>query len=517
MDHFLAFSNSHQSCKHLFLKQQLRSLLPSWPQVKEHRQVVLFAVGLMSNPTSLVDHVYQLYIESKLEHMKNDMYYHRSLVDRDLLKSLYTESKVQLTGNALHNQHINCYDHEQEDQFKRQRDNTSIYIPNKVYEFTHMKEIAMLDTGFDEQQKEITHCALIFINPEKDVIKRLLTKIQMIMEKQVINNLYMDRVKCTDLPQPFMFNIGKNIQLLTLKTCFFPQPTKSHLIKQINQSSTIRKIDLEDTEMKDVASLTLNNKALLTHLNLCRTDMSKQLNLSVCQQVAGLKQLEYLNFSLNDLSHIDTIILSNKPNLSYLNCSTTQMSKKPSRNVINQLGYITGLCHLNLSHNALRGSLSTFLPDPHHGLCELTLFNSGLNKEDLQHISNITQDNKLPNLRSLVLAENGLTGCLSSFLPDPHPGLPELHIFDLARNSLNRADVLSLIHLIQAQKLPELELFELSSNQLSEIETHVERLIETCAAHHQRETPLWLSDNNLTEEFQNKWERRCGQKFNFIF
>ena len=102
---------------------------------------------------------------------------------------------------------------------------------------------------------------MIFINPEKDVIKRLLTKIQMIMEKQVINNLYMDRVKCTDLPQPFMFNIGKNIQLLTLKTCFFPQPTKSHLIKQINQSSTIRKIDLEDTEMKDVASLTLNNKA----------------------------------------------------------------------------------------------------------------------------------------------------------------------------------------------------------------------------------------------------------------
>ena len=154
MDHFLAFSNSHQSCKHLFLKQQLRSLLPSWPQVKEHRQVVLFAVGLMSNPTSLVDHVYQLYIESKLEHMKNDMYYHRSLVDRDLLKSLYTESKVQLTGNALHNQHINCYDHEQEDQFKRQRDNTSIYIPNKVYEFTHMKEIAMLDTGYDEQQKK---------------------------------------------------------------------------------------------------------------------------------------------------------------------------------------------------------------------------------------------------------------------------------------------------------------------------------------------------------------------------
>ena len=245
--------------------------------------------------------------------------------------------------------------------------------------------------------------------------------------------------------------------------------------------------------------------------------MSKQLNLSVCQQVAGLKQLEYLNFSHNDLSHIDTIILSNKPNLSYLNCSTTQMSKKLSRNVINQLGYITGLCHLNLSHNALRGSLSTFLPDPHHGLCELTLFNSGLNREDLQHISNITQGNNLPNLRSLVLAENGLTGCLSSFLPDPHPGLPELHIFDLARNSLNRADVLSLINLIQAQKLPELELFELSSNQLSEIETHVERLIETCAAHHQREITLWLSDNNLTEEFQNKWERRCRQKFNFIF
>ena len=88
---------------------------------------MLFAVGLMSDPTPLVDHVYQMMINDKLEQMRNEKYYYSSLYDNGLLKSLYTESQVQLPGHPLHNQHINYYDHSDDD-----IENIPIYLPSKL-------------------------------------------------------------------------------------------------------------------------------------------------------------------------------------------------------------------------------------------------------------------------------------------------------------------------------------------------------------------------------------------------
>ena len=51
----------------LILQDRLASLLSSWSDILRHREVVLFAVGLMSDPTPLVDHVYQMWINDKLE------------------------------------------------------------------------------------------------------------------------------------------------------------------------------------------------------------------------------------------------------------------------------------------------------------------------------------------------------------------------------------------------------------------------------------------------------------------
>ena len=52
------------------MQEPLELLLLSWSDIAYDREVVLFAVGLMSDPTPLVDHVYQMLINVRLEEIK---------------------------------------------------------------------------------------------------------------------------------------------------------------------------------------------------------------------------------------------------------------------------------------------------------------------------------------------------------------------------------------------------------------------------------------------------------------
>ena len=400
--------------------------------------------------------MYQMIINGRLEQIRIKQYLSSWCYDHKILKSLYIESKVQLPGQLLHNQHINYHNN---------KDTTPIYFPSKLYEFQIIKNDIVMGTEQREQEAEIPECALIILlkAPGEAVIQSLLSNCQVIMRNQAINYLFVERFESTDFPQNFAFNISKHIQSLTLKWCTFPSQTLNHLMQQINKCSTLRKIDLYCTTIQDVSSLTLSNKASLTHLNLCRTHMSRELSQSVCHQLTDLTQLKHLDLSDNDLSQVDMIHLSNKPNLSYLNCENTQMSTKLSKNIISQLIYITHLSELDLSYNTL-------------------------------------------------------TRCLSSSLPDPYPGLPQLEKLQLWSTELNTTDLTHLTHLIQTHKLPALNYLNLSYNHFCEIETDVEHLIKTCVNHHQRELKLRLGYNRLSEAFEKKWKHQCaGTKIELDF
>ena len=41
----------------------MNELFPSWFDIKRHEEVVTFTCGLMQDPTPLVNHVYEMYIE----------------------------------------------------------------------------------------------------------------------------------------------------------------------------------------------------------------------------------------------------------------------------------------------------------------------------------------------------------------------------------------------------------------------------------------------------------------------
>ena len=530
-------------------QKTLESFFPWWDDINYHREVVLFACGLMSDPTHLVDHVYQKWINAYLEGItKGDYdeydeygeYRHKYDIDllkdhvyqkwvdkyldeikhkkfdmnTDLLKALYAESNVQLSGSALHNNNINFYNHTDDSS-----DTTHVYTPSKMYVFLNMKTYAFCEFKNREEEANIPECAMMIRLPDATVTNSLLMACQRISKYQPLLDLHMFKVSLKYQSESDGFHLSENAHSLLLKSCTLTSQPLNHLMHKLSECNKIRKIDLMKTNLWGISSLTLSNKTSLTHLDLGETNMSAELCKSICQQLTDITHLEYLNLSDNYLSQVSLFALNNKRNLKYLNLKNTHMSSTLyyticeqltdleyleefvvstgnlcyricykhkhlltcslshthlpphiCRRVFHQINRFSDLCSIQITNSPLTGCVSSFLPDHHKGLPrlnDLKLDCTALKKDDLQHLSDITHRNKLPNLQELDLSHNILAGCLSSFLSDHHPGLPELKKLNLCNTELNKEDLKHLSHITQSNKLPKIKTLILSENTLT--------------------------------------------------
>ena len=102
-----------------------------------------------------------------------------------------------------------------------------------------------------------------------------------------------------------------------------------------------------------------------------------------------------LDLSFNNLREVSSLTLSNKKSLRYLDLAHyTRMSADLCRSICHQLNELLNLEYIDLSHNTLTGCLSSFLPDPHPGLPQLNwlrLNETALNLMELNHITNLMQ------------------------------------------------------------------------------------------------------------------------------
>ena len=325
-----------------------------------------------------------------------------------------------------------------------------------------MVEAAGCSIEHEEQKQGYGQCSMTIYAPYELITKSLLSAIHSICQYQTVNDLDMAFFRCRDVEEGGVFNISKNAQSIKLHKCSLPSETLNHLIQQINDCNTLRKISFHSTDLGLESSLILTNKIALTYLELKEAKMSVDMVKHVCQQITHLSQLEYINLAQISLEQID-LNLRNMTKLIRLNLSGSRMSRDGCIDIFKQLNSLLFLQDINISRNTLTGCLSSFLPDPHPGLPELewlNLWSTSLNKEDLFHLLSIAH--KLPKLQILDLSGHTLTGCLSSFLTDPHPGLPELKRLHLESTALNKDDLQHLFSIIQFNKLPKLTELHLS-------------------------------------------------------
>ena len=471
--------------------------------VMQHRQVVSLVCGLMSDPTPMIHFVYERWIWDG-----------QKSAGKTLIEAVFHEAGLPVPKDLLHNQWINYYDHDE----VLIKDTSPVYVPSRWYQFHNMK--AKLSCNI--QHGNPPEGTMSIICPDESVTKDLLSICHRICQYQAVTNLDMEYISCEDLQETYLLRISKNAESLQIISCELPL---SHLMQQINGCCALRVLDLSGTTLTGCLSSFLPDSHAglpeLRELGLKLTSLNKDdlQHLFNIIELNKLPKLQLLYLSHNTLTGCLSSFLADShtrlPELNELKLDNTGLNKDDLQHLLSIAHKLPKLSELDLSGYTLTGCLSRFLPDPHPGLPELDrlylyLRNTSLNKDDLQHFLLITQSNKLPKLTYLDLSENTLTGCLSSLLPDPHPGLPELEWLHLWSTSLNKEDLKHLTHLIQTHKLPRLKFLNLTENRLREMETDVENLIEACVNHHQRELMLRLGCSRLSDAFENKWKHQCA-------
>ena len=108
------------------------------------------------------------------------------------------------------------------------------------------------------------------------------------------------------------------------------------------------------------------------------------------------------------------------------------------------------------------------------------------------------------NLNHMSTPGNTMTGIFSNFVP--HPPLGHLDLDDTA---LSKEDLNHLTDQFQKEKLPNLFELWLIGNSLDEIEDDLEKLLDSCIKHHLRRLNIFLCRNNLSQIFMETWRTKC--------
>ena len=492
-----------------------RSYFPSWEAIKKHKEVVKFTCGLMPDPRPLVDYVYTTCIEYVLEQMRNRSY--MAHLDTSNFESLYRESAVPLPGSALHNQHINYYDHIS----AGPRDTTTVFIPSKLYVFNSMKEVVKLDNktpetrvkdpGQSESNGDPQECTIwvhypltknllslcetisasqpvtdflfltfettvrmnrnpsqsepnncnshkcsISIETDKSHVDRMLSLCKTLSSSQPVTHFHLEVGLLFDLS-------GDRYELTEANIPVMSKHAKSLVLRDVDASSSVLNyllqhgslevLQLKSTHLPDAAVPLIFNLRKLKVLSLWGACMSPEMCKYVCHHLGDLVHLEYIDLSVIDLSHISTFRLSNTTSPVTLKLSGTHMS-----------------------------------PNLFKSICQLT---------------------SVVKLKELILLGNTLTRQLHHLVSEPHQGLQSLEVLNLCETDLNINDIRVIRQVIQRHMLPGLNGLALSFNKLDTMEREIEELIRTCVTHHQRELRLWLEYNILSKEIQDKWKQLC--------
>ena len=233
----------------------LKEWFPSWAAVLRYREVVLFAVGLMKDPRPLVDHVYQMQVEAKLNGMRRIGGFENIRFSSELFRSLYVESPDELLDHPLHNKHINYYDHEEDDEMRGTRDTTPVFIPSSYYEFSNVKEDVQHNKLDSADQVE---WGLSICNPmDQDVTQTLLKICEKICSQWPVTDVEMLGVKITKFPvtveAPIM---SAHARSLTVYFCTLPVGFLKNILHQLIKSQsrcvTLQSLKLVETDLSEV-------------------------------------------------------------------------------------------------------------------------------------------------------------------------------------------------------------------------------------------------------------------------
>ena len=436
---------------------------PSWDHIIRHREVVLFTCGLMSDTTPLVEFVYQTWIDSVREELRIARYPSFS-VDKELFQSMYAESTIALPDEPCHSRFVNIFE-----QSSRQ----VICRRSKLYRFYFLERVILWNCGPEAEVSvtsgdESPECSIFINSPRRENAARsLLDTCRQISQTQPIRDLCIFHHQCKEVSDPDVFNISQNAVSVKLEDVKFPDDVINQLVSKLNSCATLSMLDFNHTSLHSVASLKIHKMTSLLRLDLSYTNMSRQLIDDVCDQLKNLVGMEKFNISWNTLSDKN-------------GCQIAEAVK--------------------------------YWPD----FLGISLWRCKLSAEICGQIfAALSSRSKLKRFK---LGNNTLTGSVENLISGSHLGLPHLEWFHVMDGRLSVQDLQHVGNLIKLRKLPNLLHLSMARNDLHKMEKELKIFIQDCVANHQRELTVYLSDNDLSDEFRITMQNLCqGTQIKLMF
>ena len=407
--------------------------------MKRHEEVVKFACGLLNN-SALIEYVYSIWVETTLQHypLQHDG------IQISLFESLYSESQVKLPDHHFHNKFVNYYDHE-----KYPTDTRAIYFPSKVYVFSKINH--KLSLGQRKRHHDMTEAMFVVIQVKDEQLTNTLSICCKISERQPAIFVFLMALSFPNSTEFCSLRVSSDIQSFLIVKSFIPPIILLELLDQVSESSSLHTLYLYDTSLANSKSLNLNNKVR----------------------------------SLSAFA------------LAYI-----VMDKSLCENLLRQTMFLNNIRHLSIAHGINEKMIMNDVVKS--GIGEYCEIPSTLCPEFLRALSNFN------NLVFLHLSGNSLTGCLPNFIPESQPGLPSLQELLLYDTALNVDDLNHITNLIQDNKFPNIKVLEFDNNNFEGFEDIVEQLINA-GIQYQKELKLSFRSTNLDKEFTEKWQKECKQ------
>ena len=285
------------------------------------------------------------------------------------------------------------------------------------------------------------------------------------------------------------------LEKLYLSYCSIPGQVWPELLQSLSSCKQLTDLRLSSNNIGEAGcylaqSITSwGDSPPLEKLYLSYCSIPGQVWPELLQSLSSCKQLTDLRLSSNTIGEAGRYLAQSisswgdNPSLQTLYLNDCSIPEQVWPEVLQSLSSCKQLTLLHLSGNTI-GKAGHYLTQSisswgdHPLLRELYLGRCSIPEqvwaELLQSISSCYV------LSALHLPGNTLTGCLSSFLSDPNPGLTCLKHLYLKQTALSKSDIQHLTHLIQTKKLSRLKHLNLEEESWTDAEDELLQLKKTC-------------------------------------
>ena len=421
-----------------------------------YEEVIVFTCGLMKDPSSLIDYVYNMFNEFNLQYIRDwNKPLHeqtekrlnvlgKTTINLDFFQLLYSESKVSLPGAPLQNKYCNWFQHDRIDMVSGNK--PSVYLPSQHFEFRDLKQrVSCPNIKNISKHKDRQPCSILVQNPDPDVADDLISICCAVTEHQPVNNLWLEKLNCTSKITEDAIRLSSEAKTLIVDNCLLPSTILKKLLQQLSAATNLEALHMINVNLGDYAQLIVNAikswefDSQMQALVLNNCSIPEDVWCQLCTNLCLLKHITHLVCSQNNISNAGGLLadaMSKLEKLEVLYLDNCVLSEDQCCQIIQSLSKCKQLTHLILSGNKvgnageyLAKSIQKWGTDP--PLQYLYLANCSIPEE---HCSTILQSlHSCARLTELKMAGNNI-GAAGNILAESidqwgeHPQLQKIDI-----------------------------------------------------------------------------------------